>query len=376
MVALRERPLVEDMARVAGADDDPTRSAYGCDRHKRCTLALASTGRGVPCCVSVLAGPAPLRLLRDAGCVDDVLAGADTEGLAAVLEGEQPSGYGERDDAEEQAVEGDIRLAPSHRSPLHLGRLESLAATTPSASCPPPGALLRCLEMAASAATKHPRSTERIAPAVAVVAAGHPARRRLVQALRRAQLDVVADAANIEELAVRELDVVVVQHNDAHAAAELRTLVKRDPQARVVCVVSEPAWKTVRGLLREGATGVVSDAEIAEALPLAVASAHAGQLTLPSRLRSEIAQPVLSVREKQTLAMVVMGFSNPEISRKLYVAESTVKSHLSSAFAKLGVRSRNEATALILDPEHGLGTGILEISGDTHEAGLAPVSAA
>lgn len=230
--------------------------------------------------------------------------------------------------------------------------------------------------MAASAATKHPRSTERIAPAVAVVAAGHPARRRLVQALRRAQLDVVADAANIEELAVRELDVVVVQHNDAHAAAELRTLVKRDPQARVVCVVSEPAWKTVRGLLREGATGVVSDAEIAEALPLAVASAHAGQLTLPSRLRSEIAQPVLSVREKQTLAMVVMGFSNPEISRKLYVAESTVKSHLSSAFAKLGVRSRNEATALILDPEHGLGTGILEISGDTHEAGLAPVSAA
>ena len=59
-----------------------------------------------------------------------------------------------------------------------------------------------------------------------------------------------------------------------------------------------------------------------------------------------------------------MGFSNAEIARKLFVTEATVKSHLSSSFAKLGVRSRAEATARILDPEHGLGTGILAISDD------------
>lgn len=125
----------------------------------------------------------------------------------------------------------------------------------------------------------------------------------------------------------------------------------------------EPVWKAARSLLREGATAVVAEEDLDSTLGTAVRSAYAGQLTLPSRLRMEIAQPVLSVREKQMLAMVVMGFSNPEISRKLHVAESTVKSHLSSAFAKLGVRSRNEATALILDPATGLGTGILEISG-------------
>ena len=39
-----------------------------------------------------------------------------------------------------------------------------------------------------------------------------------------------------------------------------------------------------------------------------------------------------------------------------------MKSHLSSSFTKLGVRSRNEAAALILDPETGLGTGILTIA--------------
>ena len=44
------------------------------------------------------------------------------------------------------------------------------------------------------------------------------------------------------------------------------------------------------------------------------------------------------------------------------VTESNVKSHLTSAFSKLGVSSRNAAAELILDHESGLGPGILRIS--------------
>ncbi len=44
------------------------------------------------------------------------------------------------------------------------------------------------------------------------------------------------------------------------------------------------------------------------------------------------------------------GSTNALIARELGLAESTIKSHLSSAFAKLGVASRAEAAALILDP--------------------------
>ena len=74
--------------------------------------------------------------------------------------------------------------------------------------------------------------------------------------------------------------------------------------------------------------------------------------------------PSLSVREKQVLGMVVMGFSNGEIASRLFVAESTVKSHLSSAFAKLGVRSRHEATDLIVNRAWGIGLGILSIDAE------------
>ena len=45
-----------------------------------------------------------------------------------------------------------------------------------------------------------------------------------------------------------------------------------------------------------------------------------------------------------------------------------MKSHLSSAFAKLGVRSRNEAVELIVDSERGLGMGILALGGEPIEA--------
>ena len=78
----------------------------------------------------------------------------------------------------------------------------------------------------------------------------------------------------------------------------------------------------------------------------------------------QVGAPTLSAREKQILGMVVMGYMNCDIAKQLYVAESTVKSHLSSAFLKLGVRSRSEAVELILDAEQGLGRGILAITSD------------
>lgn len=101
--------------------------------------------------------------------------------------------------------------------------------------------------------------------------------------------------------------------------------------------------------------------DVRSALAPTVRAVAAGQLVVPFAGRPAVRPKTLTVRERQIVALVVLGLRNGEIADRLYLAESTVKSHLHSAFGKLGVRSRNQAAAMILDPNSGLGTGILTI---------------
>jgi DNA-binding NarL/FixJ family response regulator len=117
----------------------------------------------------------------------------------------------------------------------------------------------------------------------------------------------------------------------------------------------------VRRCLRMGVAGFVERDRLAVTLVPTVLAVAAGQSAVPLGGAQDVVAPNLTTREKQVLGLVVMGLSNGEIASRLYVAESTVKSHLTTAFSKLGVRSRNHAVALILDPQSGLGTGILGI---------------
>jgi DNA-binding NarL/FixJ family response regulator len=82
---------------------------------------------------------------------------------------------------------------------------------------------------------------------------------------------------------------------------------------------------------------------------------------VPTALGRHIAPRPLSHREKEILALVVLGLTNGQIASRLFLAESTVKTHISSAFRKLDVRSRAEAAARIQDPEAGYGVGILDL---------------
>jgi DNA-binding NarL/FixJ family response regulator len=201
--------------------------------------------------------------------------------------------------------------------------------------------------------------------ATAIVATNAAARRRLRKALEDADgLEVVTEAETLEELLQADVEPeVVVLGAGPGSIVRVRDVRRALPNAVLVAVDDWKNSQDFRGLLAEGADAVVLREEIEGSLGVTIAAARAGQLVVPRQLRASIAKPSLSTREKQVLGMVVMGFSNGEIARKLVLAESTIKSHLSSAFAKLGVRSRSEASALILDSRSGLGTGILTISG-------------
>jgi DNA-binding NarL/FixJ family response regulator len=134
---------------------------------------------------------------------------------------------------------------------------------------------------------------------------------------------------------------------------------------RLVAVVDDvPTAHLIRALTLR-LDGVVALDDLARALRPTFLAVLAGQTAHPLAFRDHLERPLLSAREKQVLAMVVLGLTNAEIAQKLFVTEAAVKAHLTSAFAKLGVRSREAAAALILDPDAGYGPGILRITSDS-----------
>jgi DNA-binding NarL/FixJ family response regulator len=186
-----------------------------------------------------------------------------------------------------------------------------------------------------------------------------------------ATLRIVGAAASTDQLldacGADAPDVIVLcltGHVTADWRESLTSMIGGFPDAKLIAIV--PAASThreVRLCLSAGAVAVVMESELEKLIDLTVAAVVAGHSIIPASLTTTFRKPVFTAREKQVLGLVVIGMSNSEIARRLFLAESTVKSHLSSSFGKLGVASRKEATAMILDPESGFGTGILGISG-------------
>jgi len=63
----------------------------------------------------------------------------------------------------------------------------------------------------------------------------------------------------------------------------------------------------------------------------------------PDEFSSPVPTPALTAREMQVLASLMLGKTNREIGRELFIAESTVKTYVTSIFLKFGVSTRVEA---------------------------------
>jgi DNA-binding NarL/FixJ family response regulator len=173
-------------------------------------------------------------------------------------------------------------------------------------------------------------------------------------------IEVVGEAPDalsaLDVIASVSPDVVLVDMRmpDGGGMDVLRGLRDRGLSARGLVLTSYTEPASVAAAMRSGAAGYLDKDVDPAALAAAIRSVHAGQVVLrpdlaaamldtrdtPSRLMS------LTARERDVLAEIAQGRSNREIARVLVLSEKTVKSHVSSILAKLGVADRTQAALL------------------------------
>lgn len=187
-----------------------------------------------------------------------------------------------------------------------------------------------------------------------VVVADAVAQRRIGASLSDQGLEptaLVENAAALAGLPLTPLTIVVLACDveARRGLAELRDLRGRAKQ-QAILVVSPPTDSGgVRLSFGAGADALVFESEIEFTLGAAVRALASGQTVVPRRFRAGLDRPNLSHRERQVLDLVRRGYTNAEIAGALYLAESTIKSHLSSIFTKFGVHSRHEAVTVFTD---------------------------
>lgn len=182
-----------------------------------------------------------------------------------------------------------------------------------------------------------------------------PEGERVAGALRAAGVDAVAGE-------VGDLTLVLGGEDAIRGAAACGA-------RRILALVDQVDRRTATALLEAGASGVVVEGTPEAAMADALRALHAGFIVLPEAARMAVKHPVLTVRQQEILRLLVLGLSNAEIARKLYVSENTVKTHMRALFAKLEVRSRSDAIALVLDRSSPLRAGVLGFSSPRDAAG-------
>ena len=130
-----------------------------------------------------------------------------------------------------------------------------------------------------------------------------------------------------------------------------RALRERDSDARVVILTTFSDRERILGAIDAGALGyLLKDAEHDEIIRGVRAAAIGDAPLAPRAAREMLAErsvsppPIpLSARELEVLKLVAKGLPNKLIARELEISEKTVKAHLTSVFAQIGVTDRTQA---------------------------------
>ena len=175
--------------------------------------------------------------------------------------------------------------------------------------------------------------------------------RSMLATVDRSDVEVVGESAAPADpdRSLAEADVVLVAEEEL-----LEEMALADDGTRALLVLSEDEGSVarLRALPLRG-WGVVPPDAPPEELEAAISAVARGLIVLPRPLTERLLQPAvveelsepLTVREREVLELIGHGLSNRLMARELHISEHTVKFHISSLYAKLGVTNRAEAVS-------------------------------
>jgi two-component system, NarL family, nitrate/nitrite response regulator NarL len=187
----------------------------------------------------------------------------------------------------------------------------------------------------------------------------------IVRAVReRPELELVGSATNGEEAlaGLRRLkpDVAVLDMRmGGLSGKEVLAAARREGlDTRILLLSAYLGDDLVYGAIAAGATGFLSKEMDRDGILDAVSAAWRGEVVLSPDVqtgvareiqrREKLAQPRLSPRELEILALAAQGRSTPQIAGRLHLSAATVKTHLQNAYDKLGVTDRTAAVAVAM----------------------------
>jgi DNA-binding NarL/FixJ family response regulator len=176
---------------------------------------------------------------------------------------------------------------------------------------------------------------------------------------------IANDGAQAVEIASKlEPDVVLMDLKMPimNGIQATRTIRAQLPKTRVLVLTTYDFDEWVFDAVRSGAAGYLLKDTPRELLVAAIRGTASGKSyvdpSVAGKLLDQISRgtaapdpalaALLSERERDVLRLVARGFSNTDISQRLFLSEGTVRNYVSSIFTKLGVSDRTQAAVLAL----------------------------
>jgi len=161
-----------------------------------------------------------------------------------------------------------------------------------------------------------------------------------------------AEAVALAEVLAPDVVLMDLRMPRMDGVAALREFARRGIGSRVVVLTTFDADADALPAIAAGATGYLLKDASRDELLAAIRGAAAGKTVLApavaSRLVDRVRAPeasLLTPRELEVLGLVADGATNRAAGDRLHLSEGTVKTHLLSIYAKLGVGDRASAVA-------------------------------